>query len=266
MEIIESIIERKFHMSDSSLTELVFKGTDTHLGDWAFSKCRNLREVTFKQAYTPGMFGRGVFEGCDRLERITFSGFSEDASRLLANVVSHLKVSHLLTADDVGEKSWFEKWDLALKISLDTNDAEGSIAAALCGEEDISYDGIGSVDGEMPGETGDFVKNAAKEKCMLCLLRLRYDEYLGDEFRKYLCDYLKSRSLGEGDGYAWSALKDLVGDDLTYYRLYLDAVCPDRKSLSLMTDDLDAGHVAVKSFLIREAGGSSGAAFDELML
>ena len=239
-------------MSDASLTEVTFPVGTKHLGEWAFSKCKNLKSVTFEGKFVPGMFERGVFEGCDRLEKITFDGFDEDTPVLLAAAVSKLKVMHLLTADDVGEKSWYEKWDLALKMCLLADDAEGSIAAALCGEEDISYDGIGSVDGEMPGETSEFVKNAAMNKCSLCYLRLIYDSFLREETKEIICNYLRGRAFGKGEGYSWMTLKEVSGDSLAYYETYLEVIKPDRDTLGGMIEDLDSNLVAVKSFLIKQ--------------
>lgn len=252
-------------MADSSLTEVIFPEGMISVGEWAFSKCRNLERVTFRGSYAPGMIKAGAFDGCTGLRMMEFAGKSSDTGYLLGAAVSALKSPGLIRMDDIGETSWFAKWDLSLKICLEADETEAGISAALCGEEDISYDGIGSIDGEMPGESGDFVKEAAIDKCLLCYLRLEHDEGLSDNFRKYICDYIKTHDFDSEDKYAWITLKEKAGDNTAYYILYLDVVCPDKETWGRMIEDLGSEHVAVKSFLIRKCSDAS-SALDDLFL
>lgn len=253
-------------MGDVSLTEVTFSNELTHIGEWAFSKCRNLKTVIFEGKYASDIMGKGVFEGCEKLEKICFKGFAEDESHLLAAAVSRLKVPHLLRSDDVGEQSWFSKWDLALRLFLESDDEKMSAANALCGEEDISYDGIGSIDGELPGESGDFVKEAAINKCLLCYQRLTFDKYLSEESGRFIRNYLISHSFQTEEAYSWITLKEKCGDDIAYYKLYLEVVNPDNETKNRMIEDLAENHVAAKSYLIKECSKSGSSVLDGLFI
>lgn len=253
MDIVGNAIKSKSNMGDASVSEIVIPKEVTQIGEWAFSKCKNLTRVVFEGEYTPQLLAKGVFEGSDNLKSIEFANLGCDEAYLLAAAVCKLKVSHLLRSDDVGEESWFTKWDLALKISLESNDEKFDAANALCGEEDISYDNIGSIDGEMPGMGVDYLNETAYNKSLLCYLRLTYDKYLSDSFREFIHNYLTVHSFGTKDAYAWLTLREKCKDDLSYYRIYLEVVQPDNETIRRMIDDLPQDAVAAKSFLIGES-------------
>ncbi|MBP5298301.1 MAG: leucine-rich repeat domain-containing protein, partial [Lachnospiraceae bacterium] len=177
---IETIGKKAF-LGCKSLKKVFLPESIESLSDWCFSKCNNLKSVKIDLPVKSGIFGRGVFEGCEHLKEISFKDAHKDLSVLLAANVNRLPNEHLLRSEDLGQQGWYEKWDIALMALLNTDDAEGSINTLVCGEEDISTDGIGSVDGEMPGETDDFVKRAAKNKCFLCFLRLMHDSFLKED-------------------------------------------------------------------------------------
>ena len=126
---------------------------------------------------------------------------------------------------------------------LNTDDAEGSINTLVCGEEDISTDGIGSVDGEMPGETDDFVKRAAKNKCFLCFLRLMHDSFLKEDKRALFENYIKNRAYGMEKDFAWVTLKEDCEGEVDYYKLYLSIVKPSKDDIKGMVADLSATQV-----------------------
>lgn len=253
MDIVGNAIKSKSNMGDASVSEIVIPKEVTQIGEWAFSKCKNLTKVVFKGEYTPHLLAKGVFEGSDNLKSIEFANLGCDEAYLLAAAVCKLKVSHLLRSDDVGEKSWFDKWDLALKIVLESNDEKFDAANALCGEEDISYDNIGSIDGEMPGVGVDYLNEAAYNKSLLCYLRLTYDKFLDDSGREIIYSYIKKHAFGTKDAYSWLTLKEKCRDDLSYYRIYLEVVKPLNDEMRRMIEDLPQNAVAAKSFLIGES-------------
>lgn len=266
IESQDGIVERKSHMGDLTLSEVVFSKEVKQLGDWAFSKCKNLTDVRFEGKYDSTLFSKGVFEGCNRLKSISFDGTDETTEYLLAAAVSRLKAPHLLRSDELGEKSWYDKWDLALRLFLNSDDEKMSAANALCGEEDISYDGIGSVDGEMPGESGDYIKDAAINKCILCYLRLIHNKNLDEQMSIFICDYLKEHSFGTKDAYAWITLKERCGDNLDFYKLYLDVLKPDREALRMMIDDLPDNALAAKAYLIQQCSMAGNSVLSGLFL
>ncbi len=156
-DVQSGTIEDKQFLGDKTIRRVRFGESIGHIGNWAFAKCANLEKVTFASPFSRGLFGRDVFKGCDELSEIRFSDTDDVTARLLALCTNRLYCDHLVRADDIGQKTWFEKWDISLIALLKSDDEKNAIAAALCGEEDIAFDGIGSVGGELPGESSDYV-------------------------------------------------------------------------------------------------------------
>ncbi len=245
-----TVIENKAFWAARAIREVLLPGGMEHIGDWAFAKCSNLERVTFPDDFRPDLFGRDVFKGCDRLKHIGFNDSDDVTAHFLALCANRLGFDRLIQSDDIGKKSWYEKWDICLATRIKSDDAEARMSAALCGEEDISYDGIGSVDGEMSGESEDFVSAAAYNRSILCYVRLINDRYLSDDMRHLLEKHISDNRFGEGYGSSFYAIFEECGGDLGLLQKYLDIVKPDRKMLLEMTSALSASEVAAKSYLI----------------
>lgn len=257
-------IENKAFFFEKGIRAVILPSTIEYVGDWAFAKCPNLERVTFPCAHHSGMFGRDVFGGCVRLSLIEFEDMDDCAARLLALCANRLSFDQLIRSDDIGKESWYEKWDICLATRLKSDDAEAKMSAALCGEEDISYDGIGSVDGEMSGETGDFVKKEEYNRCALCYLRLSNDRYLSDNTRNTIEEYLIANRFGAGSEGSFYSIFEECGSDLSFLRIYLDTIKPDRDTLQDMIKILEPKDVFAKSYLIDESNSLGN--IDDLML
>ncbi len=262
---------------NSSFKEIALPGTLEEIGDWAFSKCIHLRRLTIKKRTDMGQelsgkselthivknldkpdihavstrFGRGILEGASAIEEICI-GYEEpdDLSYLLAAVVSKLPAQFLLRTGDLGSEEWYDSFDLSLDSFLKESDMGGYSERVLCGEEDISYDGIGSVDGELLGETEAYVRDKRKQKAGLCMLRLLHDTGLSGEYREIFRDYIKEHALGKPDESAWLMLKDSFGNNLSLVELYCEIVKPDRVTVGKMLSGLGKSNPETKSFLI----------------
>ncbi len=262
-------IDKKVFLSCNALRKVKLSEGIISIGDWCFSNCRNLSRVKIDRFPADGrIFGRGVFESCDRLSRIDFSGEDKSTSVMLAAGVNRMSNELLLRADDIGQKFWYEKWDISLLSLLNSDDAESTISTAVSGEEDISYDGVTMVDGEMSGPTSDHVKNIAKNKSYLCYLRLLNDHYLSRDTRDKIEEYIRSRAFGRENPSAWITLKEDCEGDVEYYETYLSVVSPNRDEMMRMIEDLGPARVQAKALLIdRARGESSGnSVLDDLML
>ena len=259
----EYIEDKAFWAARSVRSVLMPKGI-RHIGDWAFAKCANLETVVFEDDFRPDLFGKDVFKGCNRLTSISFANMDEVTAHFLAMCANRLEFDSLIRSDDVGRASWYAKWDICLAAKIKSDDAEARMSAALCGEEDISYDGIGSVDGEMPGEGADFVSKEAYNRSVLCYMRLVNDRHISADTRRMLEEHIITNRFGEGASSSFFAIFEECDGDLSYLRIYLDTVRPDRQTLLSMIESLGSSHVAAKSFLIREAGGKS--VLDDMML
>ena len=257
-------IESKAFLSSKTIRTVILPKETDNLGDWAFAKCDNLMSVKFAGDFRPGLFGKDVFGGCGRLSSIEFADQDKATATLLALCANKLPYEHLLRADDVGQKSWYEKWDIGLTAKLKSDDAEAKMSAALCGEEDISYDGIGSVDGEMSGETGDYVQKEEFGKCSPCYIRLSNDKYLSDATRSVITEFIVSNRFGQKSGAAFYSIFEEGDNVLPYLRIYLDIVKPDKAALREMIAAIGQKDVYAVSYLIKESGTISAA--DELLL
>ncbi len=261
-------IDKKVFLCCRSVRKVFLPGSIRTLGDWCFSKCDNLVEVSFDMPARGDIFGRGVFEGCDMLSSLYFTDSTQASAALLAASVSRMPGEHLLKADDQGSSFWYSRWDITLMSLLSADDAENSISVAVSGEEDISYDGLGSIDGEMPGTPGDYVKNVAVNKCILCYMRLSHDDFLSSDNRKKIEDYINDRAFGCVSDSAWITVKEAGEKALEYIVTYMSVVKPDHDVVKEMINDLDQSGVQIRAYLIGEAGRSSSATFpfDDMML
>ena len=251
-----AVIDSKAFLSARSIRKVLLPKGLSHIGDWAFAKCANLLSVEFEDAHRPGIFGKNVFSGCDNLISISFSDTDDVTSTLLALTANKLPYDHLFRSDDIGQKSWYEKWDISLIARIKKDDAEARMSAALCGEEDISYDGIGSVDGEMPGETGDFIQKEEYDKCSLCYIRLSNDKYLSDATRNTIRQYITDNRFGEGPGHAFFSIFEEGENTLPYLRIYLDTVMPDKDTIKEMIAAIPQKDVYARSYLIKESSST----------
>ena len=265
MTVSGEIIENKAFWADRALRDVTVSSGVKHIGDWAFARCVNLEKVTFEDDFRPGLFGRDVFKGCGKLSAISFADMDEVTKHFLALCANRLGFDSLIRSDDVGQKSWYEKWDICLATRIKSDDAEAKMSAALCGEEDISYDGIGSIDGEMPGEGADFVSREAYNKSVLCYIRLKDDRYLSDSTRKLLEEHIRQNSFGNKNGSSFFAIFEECGGNLEYLRIYLDTVNPGRDTLSDMIASLGPSDVAARSYLIKESS-AKGNVLSDMML
>ena len=265
MRISGNIIENKAFWADRALRDVTVPSGIRHIGDWAFAKCVNLEKVMFEDDFRPGLFGRDVFKGCDKLAAVSFADTDDVTEHFLALCANRLAFDSLIRSEDVGKKSWYEKWDICLATRIKSDDAEAKMSAALCGEEDISYDGIGSIDGEMPGEGADFVSKEAHNKSVLCYIRLKNDIYLGTETRALLEEHIRNNRFGSESGSSFSAIFEECEGNLEYLRIYLDIVSPNRDTLSDMIASLGPSEVAARSYLIKESSDKGGI-LDDLML
>ena len=252
-EISDRIIENRKYLLRKDIRKVKICRGIEHIGDWAFAKCSNLTEVVFSDDFRPALFGKDVFTGCERLKSIAFGDTDEVTNKLLAVCANKMYYDHLLRADDIGQRSWYEKWDICLVSQLQSGDGEARMSAALCGEEDISYDGIGSVDGELPGETDDYVRKEEFRKCTLCYLRLENDVYLSDSVRSEIKSHLLDNAFGNRNGAAFYSLFDDSDNTLEFMRIYLDTICPGKDTLMRMIKEVPSGNVTARSYLIKES-------------
>jgi len=259
-------IGRKAFLGCKGLKEVKLSNQVENIDDWGFSQCIHL--VRVEALGEKLSFGKNVFEGCNRLEAIEINGGGEDTARLLAAAVCRLPAAYLLTDNDKGSDEWFKRFDLCLKAFLDRDDFEGYSDRALCGEEDISYDGIGSVDGELLGESESYLREVGKNKAGLVLLRLKYCKAAEEDTIERLKSYVNQHAFGTKNPSAWNAIKEDYKNDTEYLKLYLDVTNPTAETIGLMLENMGSDMAQAKAFLIKRTEGDrkSDAFFGALLL
>ena len=261
-------IERKAFLQQSSLRKIVIPGTVTYIGDWAFSQCRQLETFVLKKgACVDAFVGRGIFEGSERLLNICVGYDEPDELSLLAALpVKKLPAAYLIKDPSFGLEEWYRKLDMAIIDYLKQDDIEGYSDRALCGEEDISYDGVGSVDGELPGESAAYLKEVGKNKAGLAFARLTNMVYITGETKDYLSGYMISRSKGCESETAWYYILEDRYDDTKALDDYLDIVKPDAKAVKEMIEDVPASKALLRAKLIGYKSEDISDFFDELTI
>lgn len=251
-----TVIGKKALMGLNMLKHISVPQTVTVLEDWSLAQCIHLETVIIRGKgdtdVTNVNFGRGVFEGCNELSAVCI-GYDEvdDKAVLLGAAVWRLPAPYLFKDPDMGKDVWFLSWDKSLASYLDTRDDEGYTNQVLCGEEDISYDGIASVDGELLSDGIDYIRETRKRKCHLCFLRLMADKNLAENYRARYIAYLKDHGIDQKNKEAWLVLKDVFGDDIEYFKLYAKVGCIEDELIDNMLDDLGEQHAEAKAFLIK---------------
>lgn len=247
------VIERKAFLSAKSIRKVILPAKITRIGEWAFAKCSNLQSVAINAPFQKNIFSKGTFEGCDALTSIAFADTDKGLDRLCALNANRLANDHLLCSEDLGRESWYKKWDIYLIASLKADNMQMLSAYATGGEEDLPFEGNQMIDGEMPEDGIDVFKGIEKNKCLLAFLRLKYDQYLEEETKAFLREYIVERGFGKKHAYAWDTLREECGNDQEFYKLYLEIQKPDKEMIGRMVDDLNATQVQAKAFLIGEA-------------
>lgn len=267
-EVYITSIQRKAFMGSRGIREVILPGSIEKIGDWAFSQCIHLTRFSVLGEKVPTL-EKGVFAGDERLEYIKIGPDDDNALPVLMSLsVSKLPADYLLSDSAPGSSSWYEKLDLAITSFLNSSDLEGITNRVLCGEEDISYDGIGSVDGELLGENASFLKETGKNKCNICIQRLLHDKYLSEETREALSVYITERSVGKKPDYAWLLMKECYKDNLDMFKLFLDIVKPFDEDVDLMLSQMGEDMAQAKAFLIKSGNSQKKeeAFFDGLSL
>ncbi len=245
---------------NSNLKEISLPSTIKDIGDWAFSKATHLKRFVLRGPIgdlSAVALGKGIFEGDQGLESVCLGyGEDDDLSFLLAATVSRLPAAFLMRTGNLGTEEWFKSFDASLSSYIAESDFTGYSERILCGEEDISYDGIGSVDGELLGESAAYVREKRKDKSALCLLRLMRDKNLSAASKELFEDYIRKHALGKEDDSAWQALKTFYGDSLEYVELYCNVVRPGKTEIGAMLADMGKQGIEIKSFLIGYKGES----------
>lgn len=250
-------VGKKAFLGAKFLKEISLPKTVEMFEDWAFAGCNHLERIIIRGDSSNSVirptFGKGVFESCEALESILL-GYEEedDFSILLGAAIWRLPAPYLFMDPELGNESWFASWDRSLENYLRQKDDDGYTDRVLCGEEDISYDGIGSVDGELLSDGTNFLIETRKRKCILCFLRLKACLNLSEEKKQIFVEYIKTHNE------AWLVLKDELKGKIEYLKLFAELGGIDISKIDDMLIDLGEDYAEGKAYLIRYKQDNSG--------
>lgn len=215
--------------------------------DWAFAYCESLAEVSSDERNLGVTFGKDVFDGCKRLNRLSIGACGEPLSRLMAMTVRLLATDELIKADTENIGLWYERLDKKITETINAPDDAGYYNQMLGGEEDISK------------TREEYAAGQILFKLELALERLRYDEGMEADTKKMYVDYICLHMKGCPDCLTWRLIKERYADSLKYFRLLTDIGAIKDQKIDMLLDDLGEGHGEIKAYLIKhkqkQAGG-----------
>ncbi len=175
-------IGSKAFLSCKTVERLVLPPTISAVEDWAFAHMKNLKEIVMPAREID--FGRQVFLGCDRLQRVLFylvNDFTDcteictlgdvfEFDRLWASMFrffpqESMEHPELVTTEE-GRRKWLELYDEALETWLKRPDDDGFVPAF------IGWFDVEDVDDQKHG----YIFQKRKDKLKLCFQRLLCSE------------------------------------------------------------------------------------------
>lgn len=237
-EIPVRIIGKKAFMS-CKIREVWLGKNIVTVEDWAFAYCESLAVVSCDKKDVSVTFGRGVFDGCKRLNRLCIGAYEEPLPYLMAMTVRMLKTDEFIKADTENIKLWYERLDGKITEIINAPDDEGYYNNMLGGEEDISKTREG------------YAVEQILFKLELAVERLIFDEGIDASIRQGYVDYICLHMEGCPACLTWKLVKEKYADSLKHFRLLTDIGAINDQNIDTLLDDLGEGYGEIKAYLIK---------------
>ncbi len=253
-------IGKKAFWGCESVREVILPDTVRYIGEWAFASCKSLECVSVP--HRDIRIGRGVFRGCDSLTQLqirnpVLDGKQEGIGRLLVAGDRLLGNGYLLNIRNAGSMEWYAQWDASLQKLMEQPDDEGFSKMLLCGEEDY---------GSRENNIDHYCAGKRRRKARAALLRLRYDDLLGEGLRGILVSFIRSHTKGCAAQEAWEVLTEEHGDEKEYYRMFAGIGGIHDKNREQCIADLGERHTEMKAYLLGQQEDAGGDFFASLEL
>ncbi len=231
-------IAKKAFVGLTGLRQVILPASCRYVEEWGFAQCTGLELFTAHNSRL--QLGKGVFNLCENLQNICIGTEEKnDLSILLATLACRMEAEYLLTDEGRGSREWYDKWDKKLAGFLAESDEDGYMKLALCGEEDIMLN------------MSQFMEKKRKEKCDLCLIRLKHRSHLSQEMRDCFVSYLKNLTKGQPTEEAWLALFEDFDGDVSYYEVFAKVGCVTADNLDAILLDMGQEFAQAKAFLLK---------------
>lgn len=258
-----AVIASKAFLSCKSIERLVLPDSLEAVEDWGFAHMKNLREIVFPAKDI--RFGRQIFLGCERLERVRLRDMEPEIQsglpgipELLASMFRFFPQERLediaLAGDRRGQWKWLAAYDDALEDFLKRPDDTG-FEPAFIGWFDVE---------DVDDQRADYILQHRKNKIRLVFQRLLYGTALQEELRIFLQSILTRHTylvqeLFSEDG-------EHYGRDIRYYKIWHEAGGLNRKIAGRLLDRLPEEEPEIRAYLMKVQMEQSGDFFAELEL
>ena len=244
------IIRKKQYCGDKSLRSFVVPEGTTEIGDWAFSRCGELRKIDVPVSVV--YIGKEAFTGCDKLKEATLYGgakpFADGLKGTLAIALRFFPdAEQMLQAGKEGEDKYLAVWDLACHRFLERPDEEGYRPFLAGGEEDYEEEEAGR---------DKFCRVRRHIKVKIILERLLASKRDGEYYLAKLHNYDE-------------ALEVLAASDLwpgALVEIYEEAKLLTLESCRRVLGMMPEENVELRAILLQKMAKHSRNALDELLL
>ena len=234
-------VGKKSFLGNRSLRRIVLPDTIEIIGDWAFSRCRILKNITLPKKNI--CFGTQVFQKSEQLYEINFEGSNEAVSRLLATAVTLLEAEYLLSPLEAGSNNWYQSLDSRILTILSESEDSALKNLVYCAEED------------MGAKQEACLRALAHRKVYVAFLRLIYSENITDVTKQTLTDFLLQRTKGCKDESAWEFVKENSYNKLQYCDKLFEINGINEENINDVLDDLGDDNVELKAYLLKKWQG-----------
>lgn len=264
-----SIIGSKAFLSCKTVERLYLPETLEMVEDWGFAHMKNLREITMPVKKIS--FGRQVFLGCDRLQKIHLLEVADmqdhgtDTSNrtggvqvykgipiFLASMFRFFPEEQLenlaLAGEPEGQWKWLASYDAALLIYVKRPNDYG-FEPAFIGWFDIE---------DVDEQKEKYMVEQRKNKIRLAFQRLRYNEGLQEEDAQYLKVFLLQESdlieelflEQKGASKGGITQEDTPGQDITDYKIWQQSGGLNRHRAETLLQKLSEEEPEIRGYLL----------------
>lgn len=235
-------IAKKAFWGNRCLQHIVLPDTIDSVGDWAFSACYMLRDITLP--YRDIDFGKQIFHKSEKLHEIFISdSFMEKDKalpKLLAMAVTTLEAEYLINPLQAGNDNWYQNLDSKILTVLNESEESALKNLVYCAEED------------MGAKQEACLKALAYKKAGIAFMRIVYSNKITDVMEKQLTDFLLQRTKGCKDESAWEFVKESHNMRLKYCDKLFEINGINDENINEVLDDLDEDNVELKAYLLKK--------------
>ena len=235
-------ITKKAFWGNRCLQHIVLPDTIDSIGDWAFSACYMLRDITLP--YREINFGKQIFHKSEKMHEIFISDsvMEKDKAipKLLAMAVTVLEAEYLLNPIQAGSDNWYQNLDSKILTVLNESEESALKNLVYCAEED------------MGAKQEACLRALAYKKAEIAFTRLMYSNKITDVIKRTLADFLLLRTKGCEDESAWEFVKESHNMGLQYCDILFEINGINEENISEALDDLGEDNVELKAYVLKK--------------